>query len=99
MTFIDVVKTTASGLAVLIDYTIYFLQRARIAQVLCMMFMLYITWDFHVFYKENFKEFNGWQMTSLLSYGMVFVTTIRFMFDHLDIVIPRRKRGEGEDGS
>lgn len=99
MTFKEVVKTTANSLAVLIDYTIYFLQRARIAQVICMAFMLYITWDFHTFYKENFKDFTGWQMTALMSYGMVFVTTIRFMFDHLDIVISRRNMGGNEDGS
>jgi len=77
-----------------LETLIYLLQRARIAQVFTLLFMLFIVWDFHVFYKENFREFTGWQMSSVIAYGTFFVAAIRHMFEHLDKVIRRDRGGE-----
>ncbi len=67
----------------------YLLMKLRIAQVICLFFVCYLVWDFHIFYKENFHEFEEWQMVSVVAYMAGFLGALKLMFDHIKSRVDR----------
>lgn len=71
------------GLKSFLDELSHFLVKLRVVPTCCTIFVCWLTYDFHVFYINNALHMSEWQMVGVGAYAGAFVTTLKFMFDHL----------------
>jgi len=67
----------------------YLLMKLRIAQVACLVFICYLTFDFHVFFTENIDRFEQWQMVSVVAYMGGFLGALKLMFENIKLKVSR----------
>jgi hypothetical protein len=58
-------------------------QKIRIIPLLVMSFILWITYDFHMFYKEHALVLADWQLAAVFAYAGVLIGAIKFLFEHI----------------
>jgi hypothetical protein len=68
---------------------IHTLQKARVIPILATMFIMWLTYDFHLFYKENALEMKDFQVAGVFAYATTLVACIKFMFEHFSKKIER----------
>tara|TARA_Y100000310_G_scaffold342821_1_gene447648 strand:+ start:4219 stop:4494 length:276 start_codon:yes stop_codon:yes gene_type:complete len=67
----------------------YLLMKLRIAQVACLVFICYLTFDFHTFYMANFDNFEQWQMVSVVAYMGGFLGALKLMFENIKLKVSK----------
>jgi hypothetical protein len=62
---------------------IHMFQKARIVPLAVMAFILWLTYDFHIFYKSHALEMKDWQLAAVFAYAGVLIGAIKFLFEHI----------------
>lgn len=70
---------------------IHVFNTVRPMQWIMLVFTLIITWDFHLFYKENFFMFEEWQNAGVLAYAAMVVGIMKIVGDG---VMKKRERDD-----
>lgn len=64
-------------------------QKARIVPLMVMAFILWLTYDFHIFYKETALEMKDFQVAAVFAYAGVLIGAIKFLFEHISSKIEK----------
>jgi hypothetical protein len=68
---------------------VHLLQKTRIIPLLVMAFILWLTYDFHEFYKKHAMDMQEWQIAAVFAYAGVLIGAIKFLFEHITNKIER----------
>jgi hypothetical protein len=71
------------------DDLIHKLQRIRVIPFTVTGFIIWLTYDFHEFYKAHAMQMNEWQIAAVFAYAGTLVATIKFLFEHITDKIER----------
>jgi hypothetical protein len=67
----------------------HFLQKTRIIPLAVVGFILWLTYDFHEFYKAHAMDMEEWQIAAVFAYAGVLIGAIKFLFEHISSKIER----------
>jgi hypothetical protein len=68
---------------IIIHEIIHAFQKARVVPIAVMAFILWLTYDFHMFYKAHALDMKDWQLAAVFAYSGVLIGAIKFLFEHI----------------
>jgi len=70
------------------------IHRSRLIPVSIIIFIMWLTYDFHLYLKDNLLKMQDFQVAAVFAYAGSLVATIKVLFDH----IAKKIEKDDEDG-